>query len=60
MLSHKFSATLEKPDVAGAWTFLCVPLNVEDVFGARARVAVKGNVNGVVFPLSDWLVVSLE
>ena len=34
MLSHKFSATLKKPDVAGAWTFLCVPLNVEDVFGA--------------------------
>ena len=53
MPSHKFSATLEKPDVAGAWTFLRVPLNVEDLFGVRARVAVKINVNGVVFPLSD-------
>ena len=49
MPSHEFNATLERPDVVGAWTFLRVPLDVKKVFGTRARVAVKGSVNGAVF-----------
>ena len=37
----------ERPDATGAWTFLRVPFDVQEVFGSRARVAVKGSVNGV-------------
>ncbi len=47
MPSHEFEAVLERPDVTGAWTFLRVPFDVQEVFGSRARVAVKGSVNGV-------------
>ena len=43
----EFEAVLERPDAAGAWTFLRVPFNVQEAFGSRARVAVKGSVNGV-------------
>jgi hypothetical protein len=49
MPRHKFTSTLERPDAGGAWTFICVPLNIEDVFGTRARVAVKGDINGTAF-----------
>lgn len=46
---HEFEAALERPDAVGAWTFLRVPFNVEEAFGAKARVAVKGAVNGAAF-----------
>ena len=47
MSGHEFEAVLERPDAAGTWTFLRVPFDVQGVFGSRARVAVKGSVNGV-------------
>ena len=47
MPGHEFEAVLDRPDVAGAWTFLRVPFDVQDAFGSRSRVAVKGSVNGV-------------
>ena len=47
MSGHEFEAVLERPDAAGTWTFLRVPFDVREVFGSRARVAVKGSVNGV-------------
>ena len=49
MTVHRFKATLERPDIRGAWTFIRVPFNVEEPFGTRSRVAVKGSVNGVEF-----------
>ena len=49
MTTHRFKATLERPDIRGAWTFISVPFSVEEKFGARSRVAVKGSVNGVEF-----------
>ena len=47
MPGREFRAVLERPDAAGAWTFVRVPFDVQEVFGSRARVAVKGSVNGV-------------
>ena len=49
MTTHRFEAVLERPDIRGAWTFIRVPFNVEEAFGTRARVAVRGSVNGVEF-----------
>ena len=47
MDGHEFTAVLERPDATGTWTFLRVPFDVQEAFGSRARVAVKGTVNGV-------------
>ena len=47
MSGREFEAVLERPDATGAWTFLQVPFDVQEAFGSRARVAVKGTVNGV-------------
>ena len=47
MPGHEFEAVLERPDATGSWTFLRVPFDVQEAFGSRARVAVKGSVNGV-------------
>ena len=44
-----FKARLQRPDQPGTWTYLVAPFNVVEVFGTRARVAVKGTVNGVSF-----------
>lgn len=33
----------------GAWTHMYMPFNVEQAFGTRARVAVRGTVNGFPF-----------
>ena len=49
MTKHKFDAVLERPDMRGARTFIRVPFSVEETFGTRARVAVRGSVNGVEF-----------
>ena len=49
MSAHRFEAVLERPDMRGAWTFIRVPFSVEEEFGTRARVAVRGSVNGVEF-----------
>ena len=49
MTTHRFKATLERLDIRGAWTFISVPFSVEEKFGTRSRVAVKGSVNGVEF-----------
>ena len=46
---HKFEAVLERPDMKGAWTFIRVPFSVEEKFDTRARVSVRGSVNGVEF-----------
>ena len=49
MTGRQFSATLEKPDPIGGWTFLHVPVDEEEIFCTGARVAVKGSVNGAAF-----------
>ena len=49
MSIYKFEATLERPDMRGAWTFLRIPLSVAEEFGVRGQVAVKGTVNDVPY-----------
>ncbi len=44
-----FKAVLIHPDDPGAWTFLNVPFNVQETFGIKGRVSVKGTVNGTPF-----------
>lgn len=44
-----FTATLIGRGPNGAWIHLDVPFSVKEVFGTRARVAVRGTVNGFPF-----------
>lgn len=48
-MKKTFQAKLVGRGPGGAWTFLPVPFNVEKVFGSKARVAVKGTMNGFPF-----------
>jgi hypothetical protein len=48
----KFKAKIEAQGPGGAWSFLQIPFNVEQVFGSKARVAVKGTINGFAFRTS--------
>ncbi len=45
----KFKAKLVARGPNGAWTFLEIPFNVEEVFGSKARVSVSGTMNGFAF-----------
>lgn len=49
MNTHSFEATLERPDLRGAWTFLRIPFNVAEEFGARGQVPVKGTIAGIPY-----------
>ena len=49
MTTYQFEATLERPDMRGAWTFVRAPFSVAEEFGAKGRVAVKGAINNVPF-----------
>ena len=44
-----FTAKLVRPEGSGTWTYLTVPLDVEEVFGERGRVAVRGTIDGQPF-----------
>jgi hypothetical protein len=44
-----FQARLTARGPGGAWTFLNVPFNVEQVFGCKSRVPVAGTINGFGF-----------
>lgn len=48
-MKKKFEAELTSRGPAGAWTFLYIPFNVEEVFGSKARVSVSGTINGFPF-----------
>ncbi len=47
MAKKTFTATLVKPGARGTWTYFVVPFSVEEAFGSKARVKVKGTINGV-------------
>ncbi|MBL7011186.1 MAG: DUF1905 domain-containing protein, partial [Candidatus Marinimicrobia bacterium] len=54
----KFKTKLITYDISGAWTFLTVPFNVEKEYGSKAKVKVKGTIEGLSFestllPLGD-------
>ncbi len=43
----KFNSELIRPEGTGTWTYLTVPFKVEEVFGSKAQVKVKGTINGI-------------
>jgi uncharacterized protein YdeI (YjbR/CyaY-like superfamily) len=47
-VSKKFRATLERAGNLG-WTVIYLPFNVEETWGTRAQIRVRGEVNGVPF-----------
>src|SRR5581483_8753533 len=47
-----FPARLEKMGEGDAWLGILVPFNVEETFGSRARVSVKGTLNGFSYQSS--------
>lgn len=44
-----FPSRLIRPEGTGTWTYLDVPFDVEETFGSRSQIKVKGTVNGVPF-----------
>ena len=48
-MTQKFTARLQRVQGTGTWTYLTVPFRVEEAFGTRSRVAVKGTVDGERF-----------
>lgn len=49
MSVYRFEATLERPDMRGAWTFVRIPFDVAEEFGVKGQAPVKGTVNGVPY-----------
>ena len=49
MPKQSFRATLQREGGKGSWATLTVPFRVEEVFGTRTKVLVKGTINGVPF-----------
>ena len=46
---QKFQGRLERMAPGGAWTCIRIPFSAEEVFGSKARVPVKGTINGFAF-----------
>ncbi len=46
---REFEATLEPMGPGGAWTCLRLPFSAQEAFGSKARIAVKGTINGTAF-----------
>jgi hypothetical protein len=44
-----FEATLTARGPKGAWTFIPIPFDVKEAFGTKARLPVKGTINGFPF-----------
>lgn len=51
-MRQKFKARIEAIGPAGAWSRLEIPFDVHDAFGSKARVSVKGTINGFAFRTS--------
>ena len=45
----KFETILTTYDISGAWTFLTVPFDVEKEYGSKAKVQVKGTIDGLSY-----------
>lgn len=48
-MKQVFQTRLVGRGPSGAWTFLNVPFNVNEVFGRKSRVPVTGTINGFPF-----------
>lgn len=49
MAGKEFKAKLKAIGPKGHWTCMAIPFDVEKEFGSKARVAVKGAINGFAF-----------
>lgn len=49
MTRQEFDTPLIKSDTVGTWTFFIIPFNVEEAFGQKNHVKVKGSINGVEY-----------
>jgi Domain of unknown function (DUF1905)/Bacteriocin-protection, YdeI or OmpD-Associated len=52
MTKKKFTAKLESIGPGGSWTRMQIPFDVAAAFGSKARVAVRGSLNGFAFRTS--------
>jgi bacteriocin resistance YdeI/OmpD-like protein/uncharacterized protein DUF1905 len=48
-VTQEFETRLMAKGPGGAWTYLPIPFDVYQVFGSKARVSVKGTINGFPF-----------
>ncbi len=48
-MKQEFKGKLVAKGPNGAWTYLPIPFDVQQVFGTRARIAVAGTINGFPF-----------
>jgi hypothetical protein len=48
-MEKKFETRLTAQGPKGAWTILPIPFDVKEAFGTKARVPVKGTINGFPF-----------
>jgi len=44
-----FEAVLERPEGVGTWTYLAVPFNAQEEYGAKGQIKVKGTIDGLAF-----------
>lgn len=49
MSLQEFDTLLMKPETVGTWSFFVIPFNVEQVFGRKNHVKVRGTINGIEF-----------
>lgn len=45
----EFKSVLYRPEGVGTWTYFNVPFDVEEVFGKKGQVAVKGTINNIEY-----------
>ncbi len=48
-MKHRFKTQLVSRGPKGAWTFMPVPIDVQQLFGTKGRLAVVGTINGQIF-----------
>jgi hypothetical protein len=60
MTEYTFESTLQKPDTPGSWTYLVIPLNIEEIFGSKGQVKVRGTINGYPYRSSAMPRASVE
>ena len=51
-VQRRFQARIEPKGPAGAWSKIRIPFQADRVFASRARVPVKGTMNGIAFKAS--------
>jgi len=49
MPPKSFTATLQRPEGVGTWTYLTVPFDVLAEYGVKGQVKVQGTLNGAFF-----------